>query len=860
MISATLRGREVTMSADDTSHASDGSNAPESSAASAGGLRGEPSDALLISRIRDDDSSAYGPLYRRHLAAARRLAGRLVNSESEIADAVAETFARVLDVLRRGGGPQIGFRPYLLAAVRRIVDDRCRSDGPLASTDRIGSDDPGEPFADPALQGLEQNMIARAFRSLPERWQTVLWHTEIEGERPADVAPLLGHTANAVAGLAYRAREGLRQAYLQLYLAEVARRGCRPALDRLGAYIRGGLARPESAQVQGHLGLCPDCEATYAELADVGIGLRTIVAPFFLGTAATAYLAGSAYPAETDRTAVGGILDAWHHLPKREQQTLGAGAATVVAAAVVGLFLVSHEGQVRPAGPPLATAPGVPPPEPGPGRQPPPEPGAMPPRAGATPPRPGAPLNPVPTVKPVAQRSPRPTEARAELAARINPVGALVRGRDGIVAISVRNVGEHRSKSVIADMTLPPGTRFVRTAFTTTASGRWTCAPERVGEVDVTCAHDPIEPGHAASAYLRVNIAPDAPSAGPPLLVLRSYGVSIGTRGDEGVRPTGLPARFAADGNMRTAEVGNALLSCGALQPGCAEARARGGHLRDDDLWDMRPLDLDRDATTRSSSSARISLPGKVVWAGLYWSGAARGGGAVTARVRAPRSPAYTTVRAGAVGRARLRGLTAYQAFADVTSLVRRHGGGQWWVADAPARSGPGQYAGWSLVVVVRDSFSPTNQHPPTTRFSPTNQRPSTTRHAPRRQVMVLDGTYAVGTGTGRTKLDAPIAGLTSGRAPARLGVIGWEGDAEMHGDQLLLNGSPLTPAGGDRHAGNVFDSSAAGAAGPPLTFGADVEHVAATLTGRPVLTLTTSADAFLVGVVTVTAPMRGLP
>ena len=55
-------------------------------------------------------------------------------------------------------------------------------------------------------------MIARAFASLPERWQAVLWHTEIEGARPADVAPLLGLTANSVAALAYRAREGLRQA------------------------------------------------------------------------------------------------------------------------------------------------------------------------------------------------------------------------------------------------------------------------------------------------------------------------------------------------------------------------------------------------------------------------------------------------------------------------------------------------------------------------------------------------------------------------------------------------------------------------------------------------------------------------
>jgi hypothetical protein len=72
--------------------------------------------------------------------------------------------------------------------------------------------DPGVPFADPAAADLERTMIARAFASLPQRWQAVLWHTEIEGARPAEVATLLGLTANGVAALACRAREGLRQA------------------------------------------------------------------------------------------------------------------------------------------------------------------------------------------------------------------------------------------------------------------------------------------------------------------------------------------------------------------------------------------------------------------------------------------------------------------------------------------------------------------------------------------------------------------------------------------------------------------------------------------------------------------------
>jgi hypothetical protein len=137
-------------------------------------------------------------------------------------------------------------------------------------------------------------MIARAFASLPERWQAVLWHTEIEGARPAEVATLLGLTANGVAALAYRAREGLRQAYLQMHLSGAARAECRPVAAKLGAYVRGGLAKRDAAMVARHLDQCADCRRIFAELGDVNVALKAIVAPVVLGPAAAAYLASAA--------------------------------------------------------------------------------------------------------------------------------------------------------------------------------------------------------------------------------------------------------------------------------------------------------------------------------------------------------------------------------------------------------------------------------------------------------------------------------------------------------------------------------------------------------------------------------------
>ena len=77
-----------------------------------------PGDADLIKASRTGDAAAYDSLYRRHVAAAHGLARQLVRSRAEADDVVAETFAKILDLLHRGGGPDDAFRPYLLTAVR----------------------------------------------------------------------------------------------------------------------------------------------------------------------------------------------------------------------------------------------------------------------------------------------------------------------------------------------------------------------------------------------------------------------------------------------------------------------------------------------------------------------------------------------------------------------------------------------------------------------------------------------------------------------------------------------------------------------------------------------------------------------
>ena len=230
------------------------------------GVLDERDDATLIAAVRDGDTDAYGVLFERHVDAARRLARRLAR-DGDADDLVAEAFAKVLPVLVRGDGPDVAFRPYLLTAVRRLDVDRHRSLARTLPTDDETVLDAALPFAaspnDLAVAGFESDAAARAYASLPERWQLVLWHTEVEGQRPADVAPLLGLTPNAVSQLAHRAREGLRQAFVSMHVHDTGepRSVCQVTRANLGPYIRAGLSSREAARVSAHLECCRPCTA-----------------------------------------------------------------------------------------------------------------------------------------------------------------------------------------------------------------------------------------------------------------------------------------------------------------------------------------------------------------------------------------------------------------------------------------------------------------------------------------------------------------------------------------------------------------------------------------------------------------------
>jgi RNA polymerase sigma factor (sigma-70 family) len=231
--------------------------------------RATDADTELLDAVRAGDTAAYGVLYQRHRSATRALAHGLVSDPADADDLVAETFAKVLATLRAGRGPLFAFRAYLHTTLRHVCYHRARRDRRLEFTDDLTRYDEGEPFLDPALDRLERTYAAQAFRALPDRWRHVLWRTEVEGASPAELAPQLGLTPNAVAVLAHRAREGLRRMYLQQHVADADPPECRWTGDRLGGHVRGRAAPRDAVRLEAHLAWCADCRARHAEITEV---------------------------------------------------------------------------------------------------------------------------------------------------------------------------------------------------------------------------------------------------------------------------------------------------------------------------------------------------------------------------------------------------------------------------------------------------------------------------------------------------------------------------------------------------------------------------------------------------------------
>ncbi|WP_372984373.1 sigma-70 family RNA polymerase sigma factor, partial [Microbacterium sp.] len=248
-------------------------------------------DADLVLRTRSGDAAAFGELWRRHYPSGMSVA-RSITSSIDPDDLVQESYTRIYQAIIKGGGPNGSFRAYLFTSIRNTAAawGRSRRESAIDELDSVADPDSTDQAANEAL---DRSLTAQAFRSLPSRWQEVLWYTEIEQMKPQEAATLLGMKSGAVSQLAFRAREGLREAWIQAHLRSAAEGSdCRWTIEHLGAYSRGNLSTRDHNRLEQHLDQCARCMIVAAEAKDVSKRLALVLLPLVLGvTGSAGYLA-----------------------------------------------------------------------------------------------------------------------------------------------------------------------------------------------------------------------------------------------------------------------------------------------------------------------------------------------------------------------------------------------------------------------------------------------------------------------------------------------------------------------------------------------------------------------------------------
>lgn len=316
---------------------------------------------------------------------------------------------------------------------------------------------------------------------------------------------------------------------------------------------------------------------------------------------------------------------------------------------------------------------------------------------------------------------------------------------------------------------------------------------------------------------------------------------------------------------------GGSAVNYNTLPPGCPT----GGVLCKNDGEHNTNIDIDGDPTTLNSSSANLTLPdcSGVAYAALYW-GAGIAAGQGTNGPLPMRSPNWNEVKFKTPG-GTYQTITAqrvdtvtnvfhgYQAFADVTNLVRGGGSGYYTIADVKCDTvnATGQpivnaYGGWNMVVIYRDSTMPL------------------------RNMTIFDGLAVVRNLVPNNEQTITVTGFRTpptGDVSAKMGMVVYDGDrGETDGFDVRRNSDnvfkPQTDAGegadavtnsGDAWNSSITDTTSAVTARIPAhqnTYGYDA-HIYKLNNGSKqylrnndntaVIRLRTSSEGYVLGVVT---------
>lgn len=244
------------------------------------------SDANLLSAARSGEQKAFADLWIRHRDVAYRVA-RATSASIDPDDVVSEAYLRIWRAIQAGSGPTETFRPYLLATVRNVAISWAKRsrDVPTDEMDEVADSRTADL---PLMVAAEAQIMMAALRSLPERWQEVLWLTEVQALPPAEIAAKLDLTANSIAALSYRARAGLRQAWVQVHVERRPRDAEHEwVCNRIGQDTFDALSARDKLRYDTHIAACAACKVTATDARRASGQFTSFLLPLAVGIVAT---------------------------------------------------------------------------------------------------------------------------------------------------------------------------------------------------------------------------------------------------------------------------------------------------------------------------------------------------------------------------------------------------------------------------------------------------------------------------------------------------------------------------------------------------------------------------------------------
>ncbi len=168
------------------------------------------SEKELLFRARSLDQTSLAEIYQRYRSGLYRYAMRLLCDHDLAEDCVAETFSRLIDSLKNGGGPDEHLQAYLYKIAHNWINDHYRRGE--SSVAEVSSKLGGNPRETSRVvqERLEIDKVRKALAFLPLEQREVMLLKYLENRSNQEIAQALGKSVGAVRVLHHRGVARLR--------------------------------------------------------------------------------------------------------------------------------------------------------------------------------------------------------------------------------------------------------------------------------------------------------------------------------------------------------------------------------------------------------------------------------------------------------------------------------------------------------------------------------------------------------------------------------------------------------------------------------------------------------------------------